>query len=106
MNELQSSQVRLNKANADKVWFDMGVANEGLIARERSNDGSFETMEDDDVEMAKELGEARSEKEMEDILNPPAPPMASGKPGAEGGSGGSQVEGDVEPAKPAGKENE
>ena len=105
MNELQSSQVRLNKANADKVWFDMGVATEGLIARERSNDGSFETMEDDDVVMAKELGEARSEKEMEDILNPPAPPVA-GKPGAESAAGGAQEEGDAEPAKPAGKENE
>ena len=57
-------------------------------------------------EMAKELGEARSEKEMEDILNPPAPPVPPGKPGAEGTAVGTQGEGDAETVKPAGKENE
>ena len=109
MNELQASQMRLNKANADKVWFDMGIATEGLIARERSNDGSFETMEDDDVEMAKELGEAQREKEMEDILNPPEPVAALVKPG-QGippvGEVPPEEKGDAEPAKPSGKEAE
>ena len=83
LGEVQASTVRVNKANSDKTWFDMGVASEGLIARERSNDGSFETMEDGDVQMAKELGEARSEKEMDDLLNPPeaVPPGVPAVPG-------------------------
>ncbi|MGO9291466.1 MAG: anti-CBASS protein Acb1 family protein [Polyangia bacterium] len=109
MNELQASQMRLNKANADKIWFDMGVATEGLIARERSNDGSFETMEDDDVAMAKELGEARSEKEMEDLLNPPEPPVppaVPAKPGEEGAAVVPKEESEAEAAKPVGKETD
>ena len=100
LDEVQASQVRVNKANSDKTWYDMGVASEGLIARERSNDGSFETMEDEDVEMAKELGEARSEKEMDDLLNPPevAPPAGvSAVPGQVGA---------VEGAPKAAKEGE
>jgi phage-related protein (TIGR01555 family) len=105
LDEVQASQVRVNKANSDKAWFDMGVASEGLIARERSNDGSFETMEDEDVKMAKELGEARSEKEMEDLLNPPevvspVAPAAEGTPVAAEGASKPGKEGELGAKKP------
>lgn len=101
LDQVQASQVRKNKADADKIWFDMGVATEGLIARERSNDGSFDTMEEEDVKMAKELGEANYDKELEDIKNPPEPvvPAAFGaKPGDEGAANkGEQDEEDPAP---------
>ena len=53
--ELEKSQIGLNHANRDKTYFDCGAVTGGLLARQLKNDGTYATMEDDDVDMAVEM---------------------------------------------------
>lgn len=43
------------RADRDKVYFDMGVVTEGLVARELKERGTYRNMTDDDVQLAEEL---------------------------------------------------
>lgn len=61
------------RADTDKVYFDIGVLNEGTIARELKARGTYRTMEDDDVKLAEELA-----------LQPEPAPVVPGAVGANG----------------------
>lgn len=70
MDETESATVKKTQAETDKIYFDMGVLNEGSIARELKERGTYTTMTEDDVELAEELAD-----------KPPEPPAGYGPDG-------------------------
>lgn len=69
MDETEKANVEKSRADRDKIYFDMGVLNEGVIARELKESGTYATMTEEDVTMAEELSQALEEQR----LNPPDP---------------------------------
>lgn len=58
MDETEAADVEKKRAERDKIYFDMGVLTEGVIARELKESGTYSTMTEGDVELAEELAEA------------------------------------------------
>lgn len=75
------------RADRDKIYFDMGVVNEGIVARQLKADGTYSAMTDEDVTLAEELAAAIPEPA---ALPAPIPPGQEGNnenpaPAANGG---------------------
>lgn len=73
----EQSQIRLNRANRDKLYIDMSVVTPGLVARELKEDGEYRTMEDADVKLAEELDQPPDMTGLETDLPRKAPKAAN-----------------------------
>jgi uncharacterized protein len=79
MSDKEKADVQKVRADRDKVYFDMGVITEGVVARQLKQDGTYPAMTEEDVSLAEELAAALEEQRM----NPPDP-AALPAPGAPG----------------------
>jgi phage-related protein (TIGR01555 family) len=73
----QASEIALNWAQVDKIYFDMGAITAVGVARENKARGTYKTQEDSDIKLIESM-----EKELR-ANPPPAPP----KPGSNGAPG-------------------
>jgi phage-related protein (TIGR01555 family) len=73
----QASEIALNWAQVDKIYFDMGAVTAVGVARENKARGTYKTQEDSDIKLIESM-----EKELR-ANPPPAPP----KPGSNGAPG-------------------
>lgn len=55
VSDKERGEIEKLRAERDKIYVDLGVATEGLVARQLKDDGTYRTMEDEDVELAEEL---------------------------------------------------
>lgn len=69
MSEEQQATLEKNRADRDKIYYDMGVIGEGLIAKELKDNGTYRTMTQADVDLAQEISEAMEESRLEGIKN-------------------------------------
>lgn len=71
LSETEQATVDKTNSERDKAYLEMGVINEGVIARELKEKGIYRTMTDEDVALAEELAlAAPDEQETEEIDNP------------------------------------
>lgn len=82
MSDTDKATVEKTRAERDKLYYDMGVIGEGLVARELKEECTYRTMEDEDVKLAEELAKLPPEP----LPLPPGavPPANPGTPGAAG----------------------
>jgi hypothetical protein len=80
-SDAEKATAENSRAQRDKTYYDMGAVTEGLIARELRERGTYQTMTNEDVELAEELA-----KEPD-----PEPVLPGALPGQE------QIEAEVKP---------
>lgn len=78
LSDKEQADVEKTRADRDKVYVDMGVVTEGLVARELKERGTYRNMTAEDVDMAEELSEP-----MDENGEHGKPPAAKPKPGEE-----------------------
>lgn len=90
------------RADRDKIYYDMGVLSEGVIARELKESGTYATMTEDDVELAEELAEMAQEARengMENALNGGGEDDPDGKADPDADANGGGEPGEADPPK-------
>jgi phage-related protein (TIGR01555 family) len=71
--QLSASEIatqQKTRAERDKLYYDMGVLNEGTIARQLKMDGTYSELTDEDVELAEELSREPEELPVEEVAVP------------------------------------
>lgn len=65
MSDKELADTEKTRAERDKIYFDMGVIDEGVIAADLKEVGTYANLTDEHVELAKELAEKMRETEVE-----------------------------------------
>lgn len=55
VSDKEMSEIEKLRAERDKIYWDMGSVNEGAIARELKQEGTYQTLTEEDVDLAEEL---------------------------------------------------
>lgn len=65
MTDAENATIGYNNAQRDQIYLTAGVVTPGLVASELKAEGVYRTMEDEDVQLAEELGQAHQELDMQ-----------------------------------------
>lgn len=87
LSDLDRSTMNKTQAETDQIYWNMGVLNEGSIARELKDRDTYRTMESADVQLAEELAKEPDPVPTAPVVPPKAPaPGAQPVPGAKQGA--------------------
>lgn len=63
MSDKETAEIGKMRAERDKIYLESGVVNEGVVARELRENGTFSSLTDEDVKLAEELSTEIKEEE-------------------------------------------